>query len=325
MIKNGFDKLKIGCAIPCYKGGANTIKVINSALEFADLIVLVDDKCPQKTGYQVANFFLDNPKIKIIYNKKNIGVGGSTKKAIRFLLEKDCDILVKVDADGQINPRLIPDLIEPLITGEYEAAKGNRFSSLDHILSMPFIRVIGNLCLSFINKLSTGYWELFDPTNGFMAFKNSAIKKIRLDKVDNRYFFESDLLFQCSLQSICFTQLPMKSVYSNHVSSLSPIKEIFIFGKQHLINFFKRLIYQYFLLDFNIGSLELLSGILTGFTLIFIVVRVYLKGIIEGKLATPGEANLIALLSIITAQLIIGFLYYDSTQQPLMRRLKLRR
>tara|TARA_B100000131_G_scaffold314567_1_gene351614 strand:+ start:87 stop:1055 length:969 start_codon:yes stop_codon:yes gene_type:complete len=318
-------KLKIGCAIPCYKGGENTIKVIKDALNYVDFIVLVDDKCPFNTGMKIEKIYSNSERVKVLFNKKNLGVGGSCKKAMFFLQDRNFEIIVKVDADGQINPHLIPKLIEPIVKGDYDAAKGNRFSSLDHILSMPKIRVFGNLGLSFLNKLSTGYWELFDPTNGFIAFKNSALKKLRLDKVDNRYFFESDLLFQCSLNDICFTQMPMKSIYSNEVSSLKPIGEIIKFGRQHIINFFKRIIYQYFLLDFNIGSFELLSGSITGIILIFFMTKIYLKGYIENQFATPGEANLIALLSIITVQLLLGFLYYDSTQQPLMRRLKARR
>ena len=318
-------KVKVGCVIPCYKGGNKTIDVINSALKFTDLLVLVDDKCPLNTGKRVARVFANSDRVRVLHNRKNLGVGGSTIKGMKYLLKNNSTIIVKVDADGQINPKLIPQLIKPLIRREFDAAKGNRFSSLDHVLSMPFLRLIGNLALSFINKLSSGYWELFDPTNGLIAFTNEALKKVRLDKLDKRYFFESDLLFQCSLQNISFTQLPMKSNYSDEESSLKPLAEIFRFSKKHLRNFLKRIIYQYFLLDFNIGSFEILSGSILSGILVIIVIKTYLNGIFNNKFATPGEANLIALLAIIISQLIIGFLYYDSTQRPLIRRLQSRK
>ena len=93
---------------------------------------------------------------------------------------------------------------------------------------------------------------------------------------------------------------------------------------KHIVNLFKRIVYQYFLLDFNIGTLELISGSITFLILFCVALRVFLNGVLNDQLATPGEANLISLLSIITTQLLIGFLYYDSTQQPLMRRLKSR-
>ena len=318
------NKIKVGCVMPCYKGGKKTIDVIKVALNYVDLIVLIDDKCPFRTGEKVKNIFSTSSKVKVIFNLRNLGVGGATKIGINFLEKQNCDIIVKLDADGQLNPELIPALIKPLVDDEFEAAKGNRFSSLDHLLKMPLIRVIGNLGLSFLNKLSTGYWELFDPTNGFLAFRTTAIRKIRIDKVNNRYFFESDLLFQCSLANICFTQLPMRSIYGNEISSLSPLREVLRFSKNHLINFFKRIIYQYFLLDFNIGSLEILTGFSTGFLLLIFCIRTFLNGFINEDFATPGEANLIAFLSIITTQLFIGFLYFDSTHQPLSRRLKRR-
>ena len=124
---------------------------------------------------------------------------------------------------------------------------------------MPKIRIIGNLGLSFLNKISTGYWELFDPTNGFIAFKSSALKRVRLEKTDNRYFFESDLLFQCALAQITFSQLPMQSIYANEISSLKPSREISRFAKKHLINLLKRLVYQYFVLDFNADRLSYLA------------------------------------------------------------------
>ena len=187
---------------------------------------------------------------------------------------------------------------------------------------MPFIRIIGNLFLSFLNKISTGYWEIFDPTNGLIAFKTSALKKVRLDKVDNRYFFESDLLFQCALANIRFTQIAMPSVYGNEISSMKPFLEILRFGTKHILNFIKRIIYQYFLLDFNIGSLEIIGFFFTSISFLVISSKVFIKGLNYQDYATPGEANLIGLIAIISTQLLLGFLYFDATHQPLMRQIR---
>lgn len=318
--------MKVGCIIPCYLGGNETAKVVKEVIEtnIVDLIVIVDDKCPFNTGALIENIYWQQERVYVIYNEKNIGIGGATKRGIALLYEKDIDILVKIDADGQMNPHLIPALIKPIIEQKSEAAKGNRFTSIDHIFKMPKIRIIGNLGLSFLNKLSTGYWELFDPTNGFIAFKASALERVRIDKVDDRYFFESDLLFQCALARITFVQLPMSSVYRNELSSLRPMRETTRFANKHLINFLKRLIYQYFVLDFNAGSLELLGGFI-GLTLTATFsIKIFIAGFLYHKYATPGESSLLVILTILTAQMLIGFLYYDATQQPLLRRLQSR-
>lgn len=313
---------KIGCLIPCYRGSAITLSLIDKALNFTDYVILIDDACPNQTGRLVEKEFTRNDKVKVIFNSYNQGVGKSCQDGIRFLLENNCTIVIKIDADGQMDPNLIPRLIQPIVEGKAEAVKGNRFTCVDDFLSMPKIRIIGNLVLSFLNKISTGYWELFDPTNGFIAFKSSALKRVRLEKTDNRYFFESDLLFQCALAQITFAQLPMQSIYGNEISSLKPSREISKFAKKHLINFLKRLVYQYFVLDFNAGSLELLGGLIGIFLTSIFSLKIIISGVVSSTYATPGQSAIFAVMSIITLQLFIGFIYYDSTQQPLLRHIR---
>lgn len=315
------DQKKIGCAIPCYKGGDTTIELIKNLHQKVDLIVLVDDSCPFKTGNLAEQIFPESEKLYVLYNELNKGVGFSVKKAFTFLINQDCDIVIKIDADGQMDPELIPEFIRPIQLGYSDAVKGNRFSSLDNIILMPPIRKIGNLGLSFLNKISTGYWELFDPTNGFIAFKADRLKEIRYDKADSRYFFESDLLFQSALANICFSQIAMKSKYGKEVSSLNPYSKIFIFLIFHLKNFLKRIIYQYFILDFNMGSLEIIGFLISSSSLLIILIKTYSNGLLYKQLASPGEANLISIIAIISIQLLIGFFYYDSTQKPLFRRI----
>ena len=75
----------------------------------------------------------ETEEVKEIFNLRNLGVGGATKIGIDFLEKQNCDIIVKLDADGQLNPELIPALIKPLVDDEFEAAEGNRISSLAHL------------------------------------------------------------------------------------------------------------------------------------------------------------------------------------------------
>ena len=155
---------KIGVVIPCYMGGDITLKLISDILNYADTIVLVDDKCPLHTGKKVKESNI-NSKVHIIFNEKNMGVGGSTKKGFEWLLEKDCQIIIKMDADYQMNPSDIPKMCKPILKNECDSTKGNRFTNFEKLIKMPKIRLIGNVFLSYLTKFSTGYWEIFDPTN----------------------------------------------------------------------------------------------------------------------------------------------------------------
>ena len=191
----------IGVVIPCYLGGEITLKLITEIVLYANKIVLVDDRCPLKTGEKILKSKLRD-KVHVIFNSKNLGVGGSTKKGFQWLIEQNCNIILKMDADFQMYPSDIPRMCEPIITKQYDATKGTRFLDVDNLLKMPKIRLFGNTFLNYLSKFSTGYWEISDPTNGFLAFNLESLKKIDLNKTDNRFFFETDILFRCSIKNI---------------------------------------------------------------------------------------------------------------------------
>ncbi len=312
---------KIIAVMPCYKSSEIAPSIAKDVIRFVDILICVDDCCPDSTGKKIRNS-LKSEKIDFIFHSSNQGIGGAMKSGFIHALKFDPKIIIKIDSDGQMDPYLIPKLINPLLDGSSELTKGNRFTNPMSIKKMPFIRIIGNIGLGFITKLSTGYWELFDPTNGFIALRSEVFKEISLEKIDNGYFFETDLLFRCSLSNILITEIAMEAVYAGENSSLNPLKEFFRFFYKHINIFFKRLTYQYFLMDFNPGSLSLCLGFLLGIFSLFIGVRsfTYYRGL---NLETPlGIQILFLATSLICNQLIISFIYYDVSQKPLLRRFK---
>src|SRR5690606_5403748 len=110
---------------------------------------------------------------------------------------------------------------------------------------------------SFLNKLSSGYWSVFDPTNGYTAIQLNVLKKLPLDKVSNRYFFESDLLFRLNTLRANVVDVPMSAVYLDEKSSLVVQKVIFEFLINHARNSIKRIFYSYYLRGLSISSFTL--------------------------------------------------------------------
>src|SRR5690606_23713788 len=125
------------------------------------------------------------------------------------------DVVVKMDGDGQMDPVYLDNLIAPILAGQADYTKGNRFFDLETLRSMPTIRIFGNAILSFMNKLSTGYWDIFDPTNGYTAIHRSLISVIPWNKVSDRYFFESDLLFRLNTFRAVVKDVPMVAQYGD--------------------------------------------------------------------------------------------------------------
>ncbi len=305
----------VAVIIPSYRVKTHILSVISRIGEEIGLIVVVDDACPEGSGEHVRTHCRD-PRVKVLTLQQNQGVGGAVMAGYDYAYRFGADIFVKVDGDGQMDPALIPQLIEPTLVGGADYTKGNRFYNVDGLRSMPFVRLFGNAALSFMTKMSSGYWNIFDPTNGFTALRAELFAQIPWRKVSRRYFFESDLLFRLNVARAYVVDVPMSAVYADEESGLkiSRIIHSFFFG--NLLNSFKRISYNYFLRDFTIGSIQLLVGVsFLLFGSIFGSVAWY-QSAVTGVTASTGTVMLAALPVILGVQLLLSFLAFDIAATP---------
>jgi hypothetical protein len=246
----------------------------------------------------------------------NEGVGGAVMHGYRVALAHGADIVVKIDSDGQMDPKLLPQIVHPIVTGHADYTKGNRFFTIEDVRSMPKLRVFGNATLSFLTKLSSGYWNIFDPTNGYTAIHRIALTMLPLDKIDRRFFFESDMLFRLNIAGAVVMDVPMRATYAGEDSNLKISRVFLPFLLKNLRNFFKRLFYRYFLRDMNIGSLELLVGTaLLVFGLVFGATQ-WVSAASVGREASAGTVMLAGLPVLVGVQMILGFLAFDFMAVP---------
>jgi glycosyltransferase involved in cell wall biosynthesis len=249
-------------------------------------------------------------------HKENQGVGGAVISGYLAALESGSELIVKLDADGQMDPKQIPELIEPIIDGKADYTKGNRFANLAGLEQMPGIRVLGNGALSLMSKFSTGYWNITDPTNGFTAIHRDVLKLIPLDMVSKRFFFESDMLFRLSIIRAVVWDVAMDAKYGDEKSNLSVLKALFEFPLKHFTRFHKRLFYNYYLRDMSAASIELPLGAALGwFGLIFGIVK-FRESLITLVPATAGTVMFSAVPLILGFQLVLAFLNYDIATIP---------
>jgi dolichol-phosphate mannosyltransferase len=262
-----------------------------------------------------------------LFNKKNLGVGGAVINGYKYSLKNNADIIVKIDGDGQMNPNLILDIIRPIINLEADYCKGNRFFYINHILKMPKIRIFGNAALSFITKLSSGYWDIFDPTNGFTAIHRSSLDLIPLDKLNKSFFFESDILFRLNTIKAVVTDVPMSPIYNDEISNLNIFVAMLSFPKYHTINFTKRIFYNYYLRGMSVSSFELPLGLILLIFGVIFGISEWVISIYSGITATFGTV-MIASLSLLTGlQFILSFISFDIAsipKVPLQKKLSLK-
>ena len=309
------SEFHIAVVIPCFRVKDQILDLVAQIGPEVDSIFVVDDRCPQNSGEHVARSSLD-PRLEVITHELNQGVGGAVISGINAALAKGADIVVKLDGDGQYDPALIPVLVSPIIDGLADCAKGNRFFRLENLAQMPAARILGNAALSFVNKLVSGYWDIMDPTNGLVAIHANILRQIPLDKLDRRYFFESDMLFRLGTVRAVIRDVPLQAFYREEASSLSILDTALTFPGKYLNRMFKRLFYSYFLRDFNMGSVSLivafmliLSGSVYGMT----------KWLASNETGIPATAGMVMISGIqllVGLNFLISFINYDIGNIP---------
>jgi glycosyltransferase involved in cell wall biosynthesis len=278
-------------------------------------IYCVDDACPEGSGRLVRESVVD-PRVEVLFNPANLGVGGATMAGYRRAIDDGADVIVKIDGDGQMDPALLPQLVAPVVAGHADYAKGNRFWDLGNIDHMPLVRRLGNLGLSFLAKASTGYWNVFDPTNGYTAIHARVLEWVPMERVSARYFFESDLLFRLGTIRAVVVDVPMDARYGDQSSGLRPLAILGEFAWKHLRNFVKRLGYNYFLRDLSIASVQLLAGLLLLLFAIGFGGWQWWWHAKAGITAPLGTVMLAALPAVMGFQLLLSFIGYDMAGVP---------
>lgn len=308
-------QLRVCVIIPCFRVKAHIIDVIRHIPTSVSKIYVVDDCCPESSGKYVQEN-VEDLRVEVLFNDVNLGVGGALKTGYKKGLAEGFDIFIKIDGDGQMNPKLIPFFIDPIISKKADYTKGSRFHSLNSLEGMPTIRKLGNSILSLVNKFSSGYWDVMDPTNGFTAIHKTALGQLPLDKISNRYFFESDMLFRLGTIRAVVKDIPMDAVYADESSNLKVGEVIFEFVPLYIKAFFKRTMYCYFLRDFNVGTLEFIIGsLLFLFGLVFGGLNWFLSAENQ-EMASTGTVMIASIPIILGFQLLLSAFHFDIANVP---------
>lgn len=309
-----YKQHSVTVVVPAYDEAAHVGDVIGSMPEFVDHIVVVDDSSSDSTS-EAARLRLDS-RVIVLKTSQNLGVGGATKTGYLKSLELGSAIVVKMDGDGQMSPEYLTALLDPLIDNGYDYAKGNRFLAGESLSSMPRHRLFGNVVLTFMTKLASGYWHVFDPQNGYTAIKAEALRTIDLDRVHNRFFFENDMLVQLNFFRRRVIDVAIPARYGNERSKLNPLRVVVTFPVLLLLRFFYRVYQKYILRDFSPIALFLILGLAlfgwgAGFGL-----YLWIETLGSTHLTPTGTIMLALLPLILGFQLLLQAIVLDIQETP---------
>lgn len=306
---------RVAVVIPSYRVTQHILRVLGDMPGYVERIYVVDDACPDGSGDLVeAN--CSDPRVMVLRNASNLGVGGAVMHGYRRAIADGCEVIAKIDGDGQMDPLLLADLVHPIANGEADYCKGNRFYDLDNIHRMPRLRILGNAGLSLLAKLSTGYWDIFDPTNGYTAVHRDVARRLPLNKISQRYFFETDLLFRLGTLRAVVRDVPMDPKYGEEISGLKIHRILGEFAYKHLRNFCKRVFYNYYLRDMSLASLELAVGLpMLVFGVVYGLMH-WIEGMRTGTATPTGTIMLATLATIVGLQFVLAFMGHDIASVP---------
>jgi len=311
-----FRKFNLAVVIPAYKVAGEIRTVIGELPDYLRHIIVVDDASPDGTSDLVEAFANRDRRIVLVRHERNQGVGGAMITGFRKALELGAQVIVKIDGDHQMDPAFIPALITPLLQGKADYAKGNRFRDLEALQHMPLVRRIGNLGLSFLTKAATGYWNCFDPTNGYFAIRAEMLAELPFERLDHRFFFETSMLANLYLLGAYILDVPMPARYRGERSNMSIWRILGEFPTKLLSTFLRRILLRYYLYDFSMMSVYLLTGLpLILFGLIFGSLK-WIQYAKLGVAAPTGTVILPTLALILGIQILLSAIEIDMNSAP---------
>ena len=300
-----FRDRSIYVVVPAFNEEERIEATLRGLPEWVDRIVVVDDASGDRTVEVAEARRASDSRIELIRNSNNLGVGGATLVGFRWSADNGADILVKMDGDGQMDPAHLAALLTPLAEDRCDYAKGNRFLNTEELASMPKLRLWGNFFLSFLTKLASGYWHVFDPQNGYVALRAEVFRKLPLEGIARSYFFEDDMLVRLNVIGARVVDVPIPARYSGEKSSMNLPKIVGSFPFLLLHRFWIRIYQKHVLRDFSPIALFYGLGIPLFVWGFFFGLAVWIHSILYHNVATVGTVMLSALPVIVGLQLFL--------------------
>lgn len=308
-----YEGRRIAAVVPAYNEAAHIASVIATMPSIVDFIVVVDDASADDTA-AIAEATGDT-RLTAIRHEANTGVGGAIISGHRKALALGSDINVVFAGDAQMDPDYLTSLLDPIVHDGYGFTKANRFYSSNSFSSMPRHRVFGNVVLSLLTKMSSGYWNLFDPQNGYTAITAESLRRLDLDRVRNRYEFENDLLINLNILGVRARDVPVPAVYGDEVSSIRLRRVVPALLVTLVAGFWRRVITKYVVRTFSPVALLLFSGLaLAGFGLL---VGIYIITFVWSS-DSPSTATVLLGVTpfLMGFQLLLAALQLDIAETP---------
>ncbi|MFH2112161.1 MAG: glycosyltransferase family 2 protein [Candidatus Bathyarchaeota archaeon] len=305
-----YKDLVVSVVVPAYNEESLIGETLGSIPGYIDHVFVVDDGSGDGTWEIILECQGKDPRIVSLQHEKNRGVGAAIITGYRKALEDGVDVAVVMAGDNQMDPGHIPDLLDPIVEGRAVYSKGNRLMSEEYRRGMSRWRTLGNMMLTFLTKLASGYWQIMDPQNGFTAISRRALEALDLDRVYAYYGYCNDLLVKLNVYGFKVLDVQIPARYGNERSKIRYASYIVRVSWMLLRNFFWRLKMKYVILSFNPVVFFYLAGLMiTPVSIVFGVYSLHYYFVQGGPLFIRAALSL--LLFIVGMQFLFFAMLFD--------------
>lgn len=213
----------VAVVIPAYNEAGFVGDVIDDLPAFVDRAYIIDDGSTDGTWEEILahgetrNETHDGRFEELvvpIQHETNCGVGGAIKTGYLRAREEGIEVTAVLGGDDQMNPEVLTGYLDPIVDGVAGYTKGNRFARPDDWAEMPRFRLLGNVVLSYLTKVASGYWETMDSQNGYTAISLDALERTDIEGMYEYYGYCNDLLVRLNAADVRVADIPRSSEYA---------------------------------------------------------------------------------------------------------------
>lgn len=211
---------KIAVVVPAYNERDFIARVIETIPDFVDRIYAINDASTDDTGEILSKLAGKISRLTVIHHEKNGGVGAAIISGHKMALKDGMDVVAIMAGDGQMDPAILDKIIDPVVEGRADFAKGDRLSVPHHRKSMSAWRTFGNFLLTYLTRIASGYWHMVDPQNGYTAISREFLLRLDLDKIEKGFAFENDMLVKLNVLGARVVDVPHPAIYGKERSKI---------------------------------------------------------------------------------------------------------
>jgi glycosyltransferase involved in cell wall biosynthesis len=242
----------VAVVVPAYNEEKLIGRVLRGIPSFVDRVIVVDDASSDRTGEAVQACQKEDSRVVYLRHPKNEGVGGAIVTGYKWARDNEVDLTAVMAGDAQMDPGDLPRLLDPVARQEADYAKGNRLFTGKAWKVIPKARYLGNAGLSFLTKISSGYWHIADSQSGYTAVSLEVLRTLDLDGVYKRYGMPNDLLVKLNVYHFRVRDVPVQPVYGvGEKSNMRVYKVVFTLSFLLFRLFLWRLKEKYIIRDFH--------------------------------------------------------------------------